>query len=90
MGYKTRTVTCTKCGRKMVGRHKPNPPWRCFECGIKASTAQITTMAAKTGPGFDKAVAAGREVQRQIAAKSGPLYDRWRAGMNSYLEGTKG
>lgn len=87
VGYAIRTVVCDECGRKMTGRYKPSPPWRCFECGMARLVGTIERQHAKTGPEYEIATAKGIEVGLQVKARKGPYYERWRAGMLASVGG---
>ena len=81
MGYAIRTVVCEDCGKTMTGRYKPKPPWRCFECGLANMVRGLERQHAKEGPEHEANVRRGKEIRRQVKARKGPYYDKWRAGM---------
>ena len=72
---------CIDCGEwadKYPNRHGKKI---CTDCGIRRAAAHNRAMAAKTAPHMDRDRAFGLELARQIEAREGPLYEKWRDGI---------
>lgn len=85
VAFKIRTVKCDECGSAITGRLPPRPPWLCFNCRLKRTCAHLKAQHDKTHPTMAKSIAAGEATKRQIAAKSGPLYEKWKAATERHL-----
>lgn len=65
----------------MHGRYKAEPPWQCFECGLQRMVKQIERAHTPGTPEYEQVTSAGREVGRQIAERTGPWFEKWKAGV---------
>jgi hypothetical protein len=78
---------CMDCGREVDRVLRPKRKYLCIDCATERADRQNRAMADGTDPGISKCYAAGHETARQIKAKRGPYYERWRAGIIRNLEG---
>jgi hypothetical protein len=55
----------------------------CLDCALAKARDQTYAMHNRTHPDLHKSVSAGMEVARQIEAREGPLYEKWRDAMKA-------
>lgn len=72
---------CARCGVHVERIIRPGREGLCVPCALRKSADHQRAMATGSHPDLEASRAAGREVARQIEAREGPWYERWRRGM---------
>jgi hypothetical protein len=72
---------CLTCGVPVDRPIKPHRQNLCIDCAIEVGHEYHRALAAGTHPDLERMKAAGRETARQIRARRGPQYEKWRKGI---------
>lgn len=77
---------CARCGVRVERIIRPGRERLCVPCAIRKAADHQRALAAGTHPDLEASRAAGAEIARQIEAREGPWYEKWRRGMAAAAE----
>lgn len=77
---------CERCGLPVDRVIRPGRQRLCLRCAIRKAEDQHRAMANGTHPDLERSRVNGEEVRRQIEAREGPWYEKWRDGMRAAAE----
>lgn len=86
VGMPAKGYACIDCGEWVEKYLQPGRKKVCLECGIRRGEEHNRRMASGQHEYLERARENGREVARQIEAKSGPAYEKWKARMRQALD----
>jgi hypothetical protein len=72
---------CQHCGIAIDRKFRPGRERLCIDCALAKAAHQHRRAAAGVDSSIAKGNLARAEFAAQVAARSGPLYDKWLAGI---------
>jgi len=72
---------CQHCGEPIDRKFRPGRERLCVDCALQKAAHQHRRAAAGVDPSIAKGNLHRAEFAAQVAARSGPLYDKWLAGI---------